>query len=201
LLDRLEANDEIGVVILARPYHNDPGVNHEICEELQKLGYPVLWQDTLPIDEDVLERLFGREVREGAFKVAAVHRGRMEEQLFGEHFKEDLGGQVHRTASQPDRPGALQLQVRPRCAHLLRHRGDHRAQRHALLLLQGHRREQAGRRDQDTHRDHRLFPDQRYRERLVAEKRKMAEIEAKLVAFERKLRAQSRAGQAALVTV
>ena len=57
-----------GVVILARPYHNDPGINHEICEELQKLGYPVIWQDSLPVDEDILEKVFGEEVRRGDFK-------------------------------------------------------------------------------------------------------------------------------------
>ena len=53
---------------MARPYHNDPGVNHEICEELQKVGYPVFWQDALPLDEDILERLFGAEVAAGDFE-------------------------------------------------------------------------------------------------------------------------------------
>ncbi len=65
ILDQLEREDRLGVVVLARPYHNDPGVNHEICEELQKLGYPILYQDTLPVDEDILDRLFGEEVRAG----------------------------------------------------------------------------------------------------------------------------------------
>ena len=36
-----------------RPYHNDPGLNHEILEEFQKLGYPVFTQDSLPIDDDI----------------------------------------------------------------------------------------------------------------------------------------------------
>ncbi len=67
-LDQLEREDRIGVVVLARPYHNDPGLNHEICDELQKLGYPVFAQDWLPIDADMLERLFGDEVRAGDFK-------------------------------------------------------------------------------------------------------------------------------------
>ncbi len=65
VLDRLEAEDRIGIVVLARPYHNDPGLNHEILEEFQKLGYPVLTGDSLPLDEDLLERLFGDEVRRG----------------------------------------------------------------------------------------------------------------------------------------
>lgn len=64
-LDMLEREDKIGIVVLARPYHNDPGLNHEILVEFQKLGYPVLNQDSLPTDEDILERLFGNEVRAG----------------------------------------------------------------------------------------------------------------------------------------
>jgi predicted CoA-substrate-specific enzyme activase len=66
VLDQLEREDRIGIVMLGRPYHHDPGLNHEIMEEFQKLGYPVFSQNTLPIDDDLLERLFGDEVRAGA---------------------------------------------------------------------------------------------------------------------------------------
>jgi len=65
VLDQLEAEDRIGIVMLGRPYHHDPGLNHEIMEEFQKLGYPIFSQNTLPLDEDLLERLFGEEVRAG----------------------------------------------------------------------------------------------------------------------------------------
>jgi predicted nucleotide-binding protein (sugar kinase/HSP70/actin superfamily) len=65
LLDQLEREDRLGVVVLGRPYHNDPGVNHDICEELQKLGYAIFFQDQLPLDADLLDRLFGQEVRDG----------------------------------------------------------------------------------------------------------------------------------------
>ena len=65
VLDQLEREDRIGIVMLGRVYHHDPGLNHEIMEEFQKLGYPVFSQSTLPIDEDMLERLFGEEVRAG----------------------------------------------------------------------------------------------------------------------------------------
>jgi predicted CoA-substrate-specific enzyme activase len=64
-LDDLEREDRIGIVMLGRVYHHDPGLNHEIMEEFQKLGYPVFSQSTLPTDEDLLERLFGEEVRAG----------------------------------------------------------------------------------------------------------------------------------------
>jgi predicted nucleotide-binding protein (sugar kinase/HSP70/actin superfamily) len=64
-LDMLEREGRLGVVMLGRPYHHDPGLNHGILEEFQKLGYPVFSQNTLPLDEDLLERLFGDEVRAG----------------------------------------------------------------------------------------------------------------------------------------
>ena len=66
VLDQLEGEDRIGIVMLGRPYHHDPGLNHEILDEFQKLGYPIFSQNTLPLDEDMLERLFGEEVRAGA---------------------------------------------------------------------------------------------------------------------------------------
>ena len=65
VLDRLEAEDRLGIVLLGRPYHNDPGVNHEIFAEFQRIGYPVFTQDTLPIDDDLMDRLFGEDVRAG----------------------------------------------------------------------------------------------------------------------------------------
>ncbi len=37
-----------------RPYHNDPGINHDILEEFQKLGYPVLTLGSLPIDDEII---------------------------------------------------------------------------------------------------------------------------------------------------
>ena len=65
VLKRLEAEDKLGIVLLGRPYHNDPGINHEILEEFQKLGYPVFSQDSLPLDDEIVWRLFGDEVRAG----------------------------------------------------------------------------------------------------------------------------------------
>jgi predicted nucleotide-binding protein (sugar kinase/HSP70/actin superfamily) len=65
VLDKLEQENRIGIVMLGRPYHHDPGVNHEIMDEFQKLGYPIFSQSTLPLDDDLLDRLFGDEVRAG----------------------------------------------------------------------------------------------------------------------------------------
>lgn len=68
VLDRLERERRVGIVVLARPYHHDPGVNHEILEAFQKLGYPIFSQAMLPMDEDLLDRLFGEEIRAGTIR-------------------------------------------------------------------------------------------------------------------------------------
>jgi predicted CoA-substrate-specific enzyme activase len=64
-LKRLEREDRIGIVLLGRPYHADQGINHDILGEFQKLGYPIFTPASLPIDDDILEPLFGDEVRAG----------------------------------------------------------------------------------------------------------------------------------------
>jgi predicted CoA-substrate-specific enzyme activase len=68
VLEQLEAEQRLGIVVLGRPYHNDPGVSHEILDEFQKIGYPAFTQDTLPIDDDIVWRLFGEDVRAGIIR-------------------------------------------------------------------------------------------------------------------------------------
>ena len=52
-------------MLLARPYHNDPGMNHEIPDELQKLGYPIFTIHSLPIDDDIVRPLFQADIDAG----------------------------------------------------------------------------------------------------------------------------------------
>ncbi|MBL4688368.1 MAG: CoA activase, partial [Nannocystaceae bacterium] len=68
VLKELEATDKLGIVLLARPYHNDPGMNHEIPEELQKLGYPIFTIHSLPIDDDIVGPLFAADIEAGFIK-------------------------------------------------------------------------------------------------------------------------------------
>ncbi|MCK6693762.1 MAG: acyl-CoA dehydratase activase-related protein, partial [Thermoanaerobaculia bacterium] len=68
VLDMLERENKIGLVLLGRPYHKDPGINHEIFTEFQKLGYPILAQDILPTDPFTLEQVFGDDIRTGRVK-------------------------------------------------------------------------------------------------------------------------------------
>ncbi len=56
------------ILVLARPYHMDPGIGHEIEVDLQAYGYPVLWAQYLPTDPDLLEWLFGADIAEGHIK-------------------------------------------------------------------------------------------------------------------------------------
>jgi predicted CoA-substrate-specific enzyme activase len=62
VLEALEREDRVGVVLLSRPYHHDPGVCHEIPAELPKLGFPVFTSDVLPRTPARLAQLFGDEV-------------------------------------------------------------------------------------------------------------------------------------------
>lgn len=68
VLKWLEQEQRIGVVLLARPYHNDPGMNHEIPDELQKLGYPIFTVQSLPLDEDIVQPLFQPDIDAGFIK-------------------------------------------------------------------------------------------------------------------------------------
>jgi predicted CoA-substrate-specific enzyme activase len=64
-LDELVRSDGIGLVMLGRPYHHDPGLNQGILEELHRLGYPIFSQGLLPLDADLLDRLFASDVEAG----------------------------------------------------------------------------------------------------------------------------------------
>jgi predicted nucleotide-binding protein (sugar kinase/HSP70/actin superfamily) len=68
LLEELEREQRLGIVLLARPYHSDPGINHEICAEFQKLGYPVFAQESLPQDRDIVERVFAEDLASGRIR-------------------------------------------------------------------------------------------------------------------------------------
>lgn len=57
-IETLERDNRVGIVLLARPYHADPGLNHELLEEFQALGYPVLSIRSIPKDPAWLRRFF-----------------------------------------------------------------------------------------------------------------------------------------------
>ncbi len=59
ILDQVEREDRVAILLVGRPYHLDPGLNHGIPEEFQVLGYPVLSMRSLPRDPLWLRRFFG----------------------------------------------------------------------------------------------------------------------------------------------
>jgi predicted nucleotide-binding protein (sugar kinase/HSP70/actin superfamily) len=56
------------ILVLARPYHLDPGIGHEIEAQIQAAGFPILWGQYLPLDKDLLDWLFGEDVRSGRIR-------------------------------------------------------------------------------------------------------------------------------------
>jgi len=56
------------LLVLARPYHMDPGIGHEIEVDLQAYGYPVLWAQYFPIDQDLMDWAFGEDIKAGVIK-------------------------------------------------------------------------------------------------------------------------------------
>lgn len=56
------------LLVLARPYHMDPGIGHEIEVDLQAHGYSILWVQHLPTDADLMGWMFGEDVRAGRIR-------------------------------------------------------------------------------------------------------------------------------------
>ncbi len=68
ILETVEAEDRVAILLLSRPYHSDPGLNHGIPEEFQVLGYPVLSIRAVPKTREYLDRYFKEELASGAMK-------------------------------------------------------------------------------------------------------------------------------------
>jgi predicted nucleotide-binding protein (sugar kinase/HSP70/actin superfamily) len=65
ILERLEDEHKVGVLLLGRPYHLDPGLNHGVLDEFQALGYPVLSIRSIPKDPKWLARFFRDDLERG----------------------------------------------------------------------------------------------------------------------------------------
>jgi predicted nucleotide-binding protein (sugar kinase/HSP70/actin superfamily) len=61
IIESVEAENRIAILMVGRPYHSDPGLNHGIPEEFQVLGYPVLSIRSLPKDRAWLSQYFGKD--------------------------------------------------------------------------------------------------------------------------------------------
>ena len=63
-----EARGRGVVLVLARPYHADPGVSHHVGAELQSLGYPAMGVRAIPRDVAWLRALMADDLRRGAIE-------------------------------------------------------------------------------------------------------------------------------------
>jgi activator of 2-hydroxyglutaryl-CoA dehydratase/predicted nucleotide-binding protein (sugar kinase/HSP70/actin superfamily) len=65
LLVKAERDNSLVLLMLGRPYHNDPGLNHDVLEEFQALGYPVMSIRSIPKDPAYLARFFEDDLKNG----------------------------------------------------------------------------------------------------------------------------------------
>jgi predicted CoA-substrate-specific enzyme activase len=65
MLDEITRDNRVALLMIGRPYHNDPGLNHAVLEEFQALGYPILSMRSIPKDREYLDPLFAEDLRKG----------------------------------------------------------------------------------------------------------------------------------------
>jgi predicted nucleotide-binding protein (sugar kinase/HSP70/actin superfamily) len=65
ILGEVTRENRVALVMLGRPYHNDPGLNHSVLEEFQAIGYPILSMRSLPRDKATMDSLFAEDIAKG----------------------------------------------------------------------------------------------------------------------------------------
>ncbi|MGB0679901.1 MAG: acyl-CoA dehydratase activase-related protein, partial [Polyangiales bacterium] len=65
ILETVAAEDRIAILLIGRPYHLDPGLNHGVPEEFQALGYPILSIRSIPKDPAWLAPYFQDDIDAG----------------------------------------------------------------------------------------------------------------------------------------
>jgi predicted nucleotide-binding protein (sugar kinase/HSP70/actin superfamily) len=68
ILEHCAAEDKACLLVIARPYHMDPGIGHEIEVDLQAYGYPILWTQYFPTDPDLLDWIFAADLKAGRIR-------------------------------------------------------------------------------------------------------------------------------------
>lgn len=65
ILETVEKENRVAVLLIGRPYHSDPGLNHSVLEEFQVLGYPILSMRAVPKDPRWLYRFYKDDIDRG----------------------------------------------------------------------------------------------------------------------------------------
>ncbi len=63
ILEEVASEDRMALLMIGRPYHNDPGMNHDVLEEFQALGYPILSMRSIPKDKEWLHKYYADDLR------------------------------------------------------------------------------------------------------------------------------------------
>ncbi|MBT4793194.1 MAG: CoA activase, partial [Halobacteriovoraceae bacterium] len=58
ILENVESEGEIAILLMGRPYHLDHGINHQILDEIQSLGFPIITMRSIPKDKEFLKKNF-----------------------------------------------------------------------------------------------------------------------------------------------
>ncbi|MBK7072698.1 MAG: CoA activase [Myxococcales bacterium] len=65
MLDQITSENRVALLMIGRPYHNDPGLNHAVLEEFQALGYPILSMRSIPKNRAYLDPIFAQDLKLG----------------------------------------------------------------------------------------------------------------------------------------
>lgn len=65
ILEKCAREGKPCLLVLARPYHMDLGIGHDIDADLQAYGFPILWGQYLPTDAELLDWVFAEDLRDG----------------------------------------------------------------------------------------------------------------------------------------
>jgi len=63
IIDQVTGENRVALLMIGRPYHNDPGLNHSVLEEFQALGYPILSVRAIPKRREFLDPIFADDLR------------------------------------------------------------------------------------------------------------------------------------------
>lgn len=65
ILEQAERDGKLAILMIGRPYHDDPFLHLDILEEFQMLGYPILSMSSIPKDESWLNSFFQEDIQAG----------------------------------------------------------------------------------------------------------------------------------------
>ena len=63
IIEQVEKEQRMAILMIGRPYHSDPGLSHQITDEFQALGYPILSMRSIPKDPVWLEKYFAKDLK------------------------------------------------------------------------------------------------------------------------------------------